>query len=112
VKALFALLLAGLLLTSGCTTRVGDLTVASPKNVPRQFRVVKERVVGRDCGYRFLFFNFGVLNPSTDGAIDSALASVPGADALMNANLFTDFVEVILFAQTCVRVEGKAVSTR
>ncbi len=109
--------MAGLLLAvaflGGCSTRVGDLTVASTKNIPTDFQMVQSGLQGKDCSYAFLgLIPLGTMNPTLDGALDDALAKVPTADALANATVTTDAYYFILWAQSCVRVTGDAISTR
>lgn len=101
-----------LLLPVACTTRIGDLTVASPKNIPAQLEAVERRVTGKDCSYMILFIPAGTMNPTIDGAIDDALEKVPEADALVNASIHNDLVYALLYASNCIRVEGTPIRTR
>lgn len=107
-----AVALLVLMTSAGCTTRLGDFTVASPKNIPTQFTLKRNHVTGKDCILQILGIPIGTLNPTIDGAVDNALAQVPGADALTDVALFQDLGFYLLVTQICVRVEGKAVSTR
>lgn len=104
--------LAGSLLLLGCTTRVGDLTVGSTKNLPFEFKEVRKAVQGRDCFQMILFIPLGTLNPTYDGAIDDALASVPEADALVDAVFHQDSLVTLIYNRGCVRVSGTAVRTK
>ena len=97
---------------TGCSVRLGDFTVGSPKNIPTQLTVKRARVTGKDCVMQVLGIPIGTLNPTIDGAVDNALEQVPGADALTDVAIYRDFFTLVLFQQICVRVEGKAVSTR
>jgi len=111
MRAIAAVLLV--IVVSGCTTRIGDLTIASPKNLPGEFKTVKQGVVGKDCAYQVLFFiPIGTLNPTIDAAIDDALAKIPDADALVDAKLYNDILIAFLFNSNCIRVEGTAIRTR
>ncbi len=102
-----------MLVSIGCTTRMGDLTVATPKNLPGEFRVVKKGIEGKDCSYRIFFFiPVGIMNPSMDGAVDDALAKVEDADALVDASFFWDRLILLLYNHSCIRVEGTAINTR
>jgi hypothetical protein len=102
-----------LLWTAGCQTRIGDLTVASPKNLPVEFKEIQPRVVGKDCSHVvLLLIPLGTLNPTIDGAIDDALAQAPGADALVNVSIKRTSLFAILYARSCVEIEGTAISTR
>jgi len=108
----FSLILA-VLLFAGCTTRIGDLTVASTKNLPRDFDVVQKGMSGKDCAYSLLsIIPLGTLNPTVDGAIDDALESVRDADALTDASIYNDILITILFNSNCIRIEGTAIRTR
>ena len=98
---------------AGCTTRYGDLTVGSTKNIPADLEILRENVVGRDCSHNILgLFTFGVQNPTIDGALDNAIEQVKGADALSDAALYWDRVITIIYNRACVRVEGTAIRTR
>lgn len=102
-----------MLLACACTTRIGDLTVASPKNLPGEFTEIRRGVEGQDCSYVVLFFiPVGTLNPTIDGAIDDALAKVPDADALVDATLYNDLLLTLIFNSNCIRIEGTAIRTR
>jgi hypothetical protein len=96
-----------------CTTRVGDLTVATPKNLPVQFKEVKKGLVGKDCAYTLLgIIPLGVLNPSIDGAIDAALAQAEGADALVDASIYNDVMIALIVNSNCIRIQGTAIRTK
>lgn len=108
----FAASLSILAMCSGCTVRLGDFTVGSPRNIPTNFSVKAQKVVGRDCAYQILGIPIGTLNPTIDGAVDNALEQAPGADALADVALFQEVYFFVVFAQICIRTEGKAISTR
>jgi hypothetical protein len=105
------LLLASIALIS-CTTRVGDLTVATPKNLPVTFTEVKKGLVGRDCAYSVLGIPLGVLNPTIDGAIDAALEQAEGADALVDASIYNDIMIALIVNSNCIRIQGTAIRTK
>lgn len=108
----FSLILLAMVV-SGCTTRIGDLTVASTKNLPRDFDVVQKGVSGKDCSYALLsIIPLGTLNPTVDGAIDDALESFREADALTDASVHNDILITLLFNSNCIRIEGTAIQTR
>jgi hypothetical protein len=96
---------------SGCTTRIGDLTVGSTKNLPHDFNVIKKDVEGKDCFQMILFIPLGTLNPTYDGAIDAALDSIPEADSLVDATFHQDTLFTLLYNRGCIRVTGDAVRT-
>jgi len=98
---------------SGCTTRIGDLTILSTKNIPAEVTTIRENVEGKDCAnIVLLLIPIGVMNPTIDGAIDDALDKVPGADALIDVTIKSYAWTVLLFTQQCVTVEGTAISSR
>ncbi len=103
---------AALLLCSACSTRLGDLTVASSKNIPTEFDEIASNVEGEDCVVIFLGIPIGTMNPTVDGAIDDALEGYPTADALSDLSIHASNWTVILFGQSCVTVKGDAISTR
>ena len=106
-------LVSGLLCLSACTTRIGDLTILSTKNIPAEMTVIREGVEGKDCSnVILLLIPVGTLNPTIDGAIDDALDKVPGADALIDVTIKSHAWTMILFTQSCVTVEGTAISSR
>jgi hypothetical protein len=107
----FAALLA-CLASAGCTTRLGDLTIVTPKNLPQEFQIVQENVEGKECLAQILIIPLGTTNPTIDGAIDAALEKAPGADALVNASIYTDLIFTFFFNQSCVRINGDAIRTR
>lgn len=101
-----------LLFFTACTTRIGDLTVATPKNVPSRYDVVQKGVTGKDCAYMLLsIIPIGTLNPTIDGAIDDALSGFRDADALTDAAIYNDILITFLFNSNCIRIEGTAVRT-
>ena len=110
MKALVPTLLV--LLGLGCSTRVGDLSVATPGASPRAFPVVEEKVIGEDCVTSVLFVPIGNTTPTGDAAIDDALAQAPGADALVDASFAWHQLVTVLYNKSCLRVEGTAVRTK
>ena len=98
---------------SACTTRIGDLTILSTKNIPAEMTVIREGVEGKDCAnIILLLIPIGTLNPTIDGAIDDALDKVPGADAMIDITIKQNAWTAILFTQSCVTVKGTAISPR
>ena len=107
-----ALVVLALCALAGCTTRIGDLTILSTKNIPAEVNQIRANVEGRDCAHTILFIPIGTMNPTIDGAIDSALDQVPGADAMIDMTLKRHAWTVLLYTQACVTVEGTAISSR
>jgi hypothetical protein len=103
-----------LLLLAGCAQRVGSMTVASSKNLPPRFEILKREVRGEDCG-RVLILVFipiplGSMQPKLEEALDRAIEQVP------NGNLMTDVVVMnepfivplllVNYISTCMVVTG------
>lgn len=91
---------------------MGDLTVASSKNIPTDFSVIAVNVEGEECMTHVLFVPIGTINPTVDGAIDEALEQVPTADALTDVAIYHERWSALLFGRSCVNVNGHAISTR
>ena len=92
--------------------RIGDLTILSTKNIPAEINQIRSNVEGRECAHMFLFFPIGTMNPTIDGAIDDALDQVAGADAMSDVTIKSYAWTIILYTQSCVTVEGTAISSR
>ena len=105
---------AALMLLAGCTsTRVGDFTVGSPKNLSHRFTVLGGEVTGEDCTHLvLLLIPIGQLNPTTDGAVDAALKQVAGADALIDATVHKEILFTPIYSRVCMNVVGKPINTR
>ncbi len=111
-SGLYGLLL--LLLASGCTTRIADLTLASSKNIPHRFEVLAEDVEGRDCAsilmLLFIPIPLGSFQPSFEEAMDRAIGTVPGGNLMTNVAISNEsFVIPLLFvnfARGCAVVQG------
>lgn len=82
----------GLVLLSGCATRMVDFTIISTKNVDLarlgEFHR-SERVEGVDTRYIIIIIPTG--NPSVEEAVDRAIESVPGGVALIDGVLTNKF---------------------
>jgi hypothetical protein len=82
----------GLILLSGCATRMLDFTIISTKNVDisrlGEFQR-SERVEGVDTRYIIILIPTG--NPSIEEAVDRAIESVPGGVALIDGVLTNKF---------------------
>lgn len=101
-----AMLLCVLCLT-GCTTRLVDFTMISTKNIDlsraASFERGKSRVEGKDKVMIIIFIPTGV--PNMKEAIDRALESVPGAVALVDGVVTSEYFW-LLFGQSGYVVEG------
>lgn len=99
-------LLTVALISSACTTRMGDLTIASGKNVNLRPDVAQRAVEGKDCVNMILFIPLGSLAPNVEEAMDQALAQVPGGNIMTDVAIYQDTIFTYLFNQTCLRVKG------
>jgi len=105
-----------LVLLTACATRIGDLTIASSKNLPHEFETLQEGVEGRDCSnilmLLFIPIPFGSLRPSLDEAMDRAIDQVPNANMLTNVTISQEPVVVPLllvnFIRNCLVTSGDA----
>ena len=109
-RAQSSLLAASIALSSvlsACTTRLGDLTILSTKNVASTANVMKRGVEGRDCVNLLLFIPIsGRLNPSVDEAMSDAMSKVPEGNIMTDVALYNDIIFTYIFNQTCFRVKG------
>lgn len=102
--AMFALLIA----VGGCTTRIGDMTMISTKNVDVSGVKQGDRQTGEDCANSVLFIPLGV--PDVKNAMDRALEKGKG-DILIDGVVSFKGWTVLVFSQTCVVVEGTVSQT-
>lgn len=94
---------------SGCTTRLVDFTILSTKNVDltraATFERGNSRVEGKDTAYIIIFIPTGV--PNVKEAIDRAIESVPGAVALVDGVVSSNFFYFpYVYGQETYVVEG------
>ena len=108
----WALVLCTLSSLTACTTRIGDLTILSTKNIPAEVEKIQASVEGRDCTRLILFIPIGTLNPTIDAAIDDALSDYPEADALIDLTIEQKVWTALLYTEGCVIVKGTAISSR
>lgn len=105
-----SILLAGLLLLSGCVNYPGGIAPSTVPLVPGGYTVVKENVEGSDCRVALL----GILPLSggnkTSNAVVDALKEAPGATALVNVTSDAHTQYWILWSSTCTEVRGTAVT--
>jgi hypothetical protein len=112
---IFALVLLAvtLLLGSGCTARLADLTLVSTKNIDlsnAQLDVTKgKRAKGEDCKLIFLF-TWGL--PNLEAAVDKALEKGNGNVMIDQVTYYKLFTIVLLpIGQACLEVEGTVLQT-
>ncbi|MCL2283917.1 MAG: hypothetical protein FWC26_11435 [Fibromonadales bacterium] len=93
----------------GCTTRVGQLTAVSTKNMEwnRAGEYVRSNktVVGKDISHLIIFIptKFQV---TIDDAIKNALDKIPGAVALVDATLRYRMIYALFYGQVGYIIEG------
>jgi hypothetical protein len=108
-RARAALLAIAGLLASACVTRVGDLSVMSPRITNLPTRSLDRRVEGMDCVYFALLFLpvSGSLFPSVEEAIDRAMQAVPEGNIVTNVAMYVDSAGVPpLVHRQCIRIKG------
>ena len=84
-------LLLFLLMLFGCSTRIGDFSVISTKNIEMdgEYELIGRDVKGTDMKPIILYFPTGT--PTIEGAIDDALESVDGdimTDVIITSNVW------------------------
>lgn len=99
--------------TSGCATRVGDLTVASTKNIDIKTGMHRidssKRLVGRDTIHIILFIPTGMY-PNMEEAMDNAMEQSPGVVALSDMSIKRGaFYIPFIYGQDYYEVEGNPV---
>ncbi len=96
----------GLALVSGCATRVETLpAVLGPEAYPPAM-VLATGAQGEDCGRSILFVP--LRQPQLAEAVARALAKVPEATLLTNAEVVTSTFTTGVYNRTCLRVTGSA----
>lgn len=103
------MLLAAMVLSSGCTTRLMDFTLISSKNIELSrfdsFHIGKTRARGRDVAHIIIFIPTGMPNPKE--ALDRAIESIPGAVALLDGVILQSFWYIpYIYGQQKFIVEG------
>jgi len=97
---------------SGCSTRLGNMTVVSTNNVDGLNANVttEQRVKGESCNHSFLVIPWGDfqnrLQIATDNAIDNGHKAGSEGDVLVNAKINITSWTAILYSQNCLTVEG------
>ena len=97
---------------SGCSTRLGNMTVVSTNNVDGLSTDVKteQRVKGESCNHAFLIIPWGDfqnrLQIATDNAIDNGHKAGLNGDVLVNAKINVTSWTALVYAQNCLTVEG------
>ncbi|WP_019025853.1 hypothetical protein [Colwellia piezophila] len=100
------------LLTTGCSSRLADLTIVSTKNVSEQqlidSKTQVKRSIGEDIMHIIVFIPTGVAN--MEEAMDNAIESVPCGIALKDATItHKSFYIPYIYGQSGYEVEGNVV---
>jgi hypothetical protein len=98
---------------SGCSTRLGNMTVVSTNNVGGLSAKVSEaqRTEGQSCIYTAIIFPFGDfqnrLQIATDNAIDNGHKAGLQGDVIVNAKIdITHWYIPLIYGQNCMVVKG------
>ena len=111
-----ALALGVLVGFSGCSTRLGNMTVVSTNNIDGLHNKVSEkvRVEGESCVHTIIIFPIGDfqnrLQVATDNAIDNGHKKGLKGDALVNAKIDVSAWYIpFIYGQNCMEVKGDLV---
>jgi len=108
--------LATTLLLTGCSNRLGNMTMVSTNNVDGLSAKItsKNRVVGESCIQNLIGIPWGDfqnrLQIATDNAIDNGRKSGLQGDVLVNAKINVSAWTIILYGQNCLTVEGDLIT--
>jgi len=112
-KGLLAVAAIAVLGFSGCSTRLGNMTVVSTNNVDGlSAHVTKDvRTTGESCLKTYILFTFGDfqnrLQIATDNAIDNGHAKGIKGDVLVNAKIDVSHWYIpLIYGQNCLTVQG------
>ena len=102
------------MLAFGCTTRIGDLTFVSTRNIDLTHVSLDmqqgKRVKGSDCKYAIL----GIIPlglPTLQGAVDDALQK-GGGNVMIDQVTYISNYWFVLFSRSCIRSEGTVLDTK
>jgi len=105
-----------ILLFSGCTVRLGNMTAISTKNIDNLNTDVSldRKVVGESCQNTVFIFPYGDLQTklqiATENAIDNGRASGLEGDTIINAKIdATGWYIPLIYGEGCVTVKGNLV---
>lgn len=106
------LLCAALLLTTACSHRIGDLTMASTKNINLQtglHKIGPRRIVGEDVAQIIVLFPTKVA-PNLEEAMDNAIEKAPGAVGLADVTIKRHFWYIpLIYGKDTIEVEGNPI---
>ena len=102
-----------MLLFSGCTARLGNMTAITTKNIDNLNTDVgvDRKVEGESCQYTAFIFPYGDLQTklqiATENAIDNGRASGLEGDTIINAKIdATGWYIPLIYGEGCVSVKG------
>ncbi len=101
------------LMSTGCSMRVADLTIASTRNVTLEKKDLdrlpqKRGITGVDSRWMILFFPIGI--PKLEEAVDDGLAKGQG-DVMLDVAVYTGGWW-FLVGQNWIKVKGSVVNSR
>ena len=112
-KGLLAVAAIAVLGFSGCSTRLGNMTVVSTNNVDGlNAHITKDvRTTGESCVRTYVIFPVGNfqnrLQVATDNAIDNGHKKGISGDVLVNAKInISSWAIPLIYGQNCMIVEG------
>ena len=112
-KSLLAVSAIAVLGFSGCSTRLGNMTVVSTNNVDGlSAHVTKDaRTTGESCLKTYILFTVGDfqnrLQIATDNAIDNGHTKGINGDVLVNAKIDVNAWYIpLIYGQNCMTVQG------
>jgi hypothetical protein len=97
---------------SGCSTRLGNMTVVSTNNIDGLSADIKaeQKTKGESCIQNVLGFAWGDfqnrLQIATDNALDNGHKAGLSGDALVNAKINITAWTAVLYSKNCLTVEG------
>jgi hypothetical protein len=97
---------------SGCSLRLGNMTVVSTNNIDGLSADIKaeQRTKGESCIQDVLGFAWGDfqnrLQIATDNAIDNGRKAGLSGDVLVNAKIDVSAWTAVLYGKNCLTVEG------
>ncbi len=99
---------------TGCVnTLLGDFSILSTDNIPLNLEPIGKNAEGSDCITRpFLFNGPAQMIPSLQKALNEALDSFDGGNALANVSIRLVYEEYLLWSRRCYYVEGDVVQLK
>ena len=116
--ALFVLMSLSLLISSGCTTRLGEFTALSSQNVRNldysYADRTRQRVEGSSCDHSVYLLTIIGSDDRLKRAIDDAIANGHekglDGDLLVNVRADHSWWSALVYGQDCIKVEGDLIS--